>query len=62
MSPSFGHDLNQNLKANKKVDYDATNDFSKCYIPWNNVTGLIPVVVIKGTTATGQSVTELSIN
>ena len=44
----------KNSAANKKVDWDATNRFSKCYIPWNNVTGLTPVIVIKGTTATGQ--------
>ena len=43
-----------NAAGNNKVDYDATNDFSKCYIPWSNVTGLTPVIVIKGTTATGQ--------
>ena len=43
-----------NAAGNNKVDYDATNDFSKCYIPWNNVTGLTPVIIIKGTTATGQ--------
>ncbi len=43
-----------NAAANNKVDYDATNKFSKCYIPWNNITGLTPVIVIKGTTATGQ--------
>ena len=36
------------------VVYDSTNDLSKCYIPWNNVTGLTPVLIIKGTTATGQ--------
>jgi len=44
----------KNAAANKKVDWDATNRFSKCYIPWKNVTGLTPVIVIKGTTATGQ--------
>ena len=43
-----------NAAANNKVDYNSTNNFSKCYIPWNNVTGLTPVIVIKGTTATGQ--------
>jgi len=43
-----------NAAGNNKVDYDSTNRFSKCYIPWNNVTGLTPVIVIKGTTATGQ--------
>ena len=36
------------------VDYDSTNNFTKCYIPWNNVTGLDPILIIKGTTATGQ--------
>ncbi len=43
-----------NAAGNNKVDYDATNKFSKCYIPWNNVPGLTPVIIIKGTTATGQ--------
>ena len=38
----------------KKVEFDSTNRFSKCYIPWNNVTGLTPVIIVKGTTATGQ--------
>ena len=36
------------------VVYDSTNNFTKCYIPWANVTGLDPVLIIKGTTATGQ--------
>ena len=36
------------------VAYDSTNNFTKCYIPWANVTGLDPVMIIKGTTATGQ--------
>ena len=36
------------------VAWDATNEISKCYIPWVNVTGLTPVLIIKGTTATGQ--------
>ena len=44
----------KNAAANNKVDYDETGRFSKCYIPWKNVTGLTPVIVIKGTTATGQ--------
>ena len=43
-----------NAAGNNKVDYDSTNDFSKCFIPWSNVTGLTPVIIIKGTTATGQ--------
>ena len=41
-------------KEAPNVTYRATDDFSKCYIPWNNVTGLSPVIIIKGTTATGQ--------
>jgi hypothetical protein len=36
------------------VAWDSTNEISKCYIPWVNVTGLTPVLLIKGTTATGQ--------
>ncbi len=38
------------------VVYDTTGDFSKCYIPWNNVTGLKPALVIKGTSAAGALV------
>ena len=41
-------------KEAPNVTYRATEDFTKCYIPWNNVSGLTPVIVIKGTTATGQ--------
>ncbi len=40
--------------APSSVAYDSTGNFTKCYIPWNNVTGLDPVLIIKGTTATGQ--------
>jgi len=40
--------------APSSVAYDSTNNFTKCYIPWNNITGLTPVLIIKGTTATGQ--------
>ena len=36
------------------VAWDSTNEISKCYIPWVNVTELTPVLLIKGTTATGQ--------
>ena len=43
-----------NVAGNNKVDFDTTNDFSKVFIPWVNVTALSPVIVIKGTTATGQ--------
>ncbi len=35
------------------VAWDATNEFSKCYIPWNNVTTLTPVLIIKGSTEGG---------
>ena len=41
-------------KESPNVTYRASEDFSKCYIPWDNVTGLAPVIIIKGTTATGQ--------
>ena len=40
--------------AASSVSYDATNLVSKCYLPWDNITTLTPVIVIKGTTATGQ--------
>jgi len=36
------------------VVWDATNEFSKCFIPYNDATNLTPVLIIKGTTATGQ--------
>jgi len=36
------------------VVWDSTNEFSKCFIPYNDATNLTPVIVIKGTTATGQ--------
>ncbi len=36
------------------VVYNSAGLYSKCYIPWDNITGLSPVIVIKGTTATGQ--------
>ena len=36
------------------VVYDSTNNFSKCFIPYNDATNLTPVLIIKGTTATGQ--------
>ena len=40
--------------APSSVVFDSTNNFTKCYIPWANVTGLDPILLIKGTTATGQ--------
>jgi len=36
------------------VAWDSTNEFSKCYIPWNNVTNLTPVLITKGSTEAGS--------
>jgi len=36
------------------VVFDAAGNFSKCFIPYNDATNLTPVIIIKGTTATGQ--------
>ena len=36
------------------VTFDTAGEFSKCFIPYNDATNLTPVLVIKGTTATGQ--------
>ena len=36
------------------VVYDSAGEFSKCFIPYNDATNLTPVIIIKGTTATGQ--------
>ena len=36
------------------VVYDTAGNFSKCFIPYNDATNLTPVIIIKGTTATGQ--------
>ena len=36
------------------VQFDTAGNFSKCFIPYNDATNLTPVIVIKGTTATGQ--------
>ena len=40
--------------AASSVAWDATNQFSKCYLPWDNITTLTPVLIIKGSTATGN--------
>ena len=45
-----------NYATATSVVWDSTNEFSKCYIPWTNVTGLKPVLVIKGTAASGALV------
>jgi len=42
----------RNSDNDATVAYDASNDFSKCYIPWNNVSDLTPVVLISGSTST----------
>ena len=36
------------------VTYDTTGEFSKCFIPYTDATNLTPVLIIKGTTATGN--------
>ena len=36
------------------VVFDTAGNFSKCFIPYNDATDLTPVIIIKGTTATGQ--------
>lgn len=48
-------DLYKNI-ASSAVVYDATNRRTKCYIPYNDVSGLTPIIVIKGNTSTGDFV------
>lgn len=38
------------------VVYDSTNHLSKCYLPYNDVAELTPVLIIKGNTSTGSFV------
>ena len=38
------------------VVYDSTNNLSKCYLPYNDVSELSPVLVISGNTSTGSFV------
>jgi hypothetical protein len=38
------------------VVYDTTNNLSKCYLPYNDVAELTPVLIIKGNTSTGSFV------
>ena len=40
--------------ASSHVEFDTTGEFSKCFIPYTDATYLTPVIIIKGTTATGQ--------
>ena len=56
---------NQGQKVNPCVDlyatassvvYDSVNKVSKCYIPYNDVSSLTPIIVIKGSTQTGSFV------
>ena len=43
--------------SEKKVVYDSTNDLSKCYIPYTDITTLNPVILIKGTGVTDSGFT-----
>ena len=46
--------------SEKKVVYDSTNDFSKCYIPYSDVTTLTPVIIISGNATSNFSGTTES--
>ena len=46
--------------SEKKVVYDSTNDFSKCYIPFKDVTTLTPVIIIAGNATSNFSGTTES--
>jgi len=46
--------------SEKKVVYDTAGDFSKCYIPYSDVTGLTPVIVIAGNATSNFSGTTES--
>ncbi len=56
---------NKGQKVNPSIDlyataasivYDTDNELSKCYLPYNDVSELTPVLVIKGNTSTGSFV------
>jgi len=56
---------NQGVKVNPSIDlyatassvvYDAANELTKCYLPYNDVSELTPVLLIKGNTSTGTFV------
>ena len=56
---------NKGQKVNPSIDlyaaassvvYDSTNNLSKCYLPYNDVPELSPVLIIKGNTSTGSFV------
>ena len=40
--------------AASSVTFDTAGNFSKCFIPYTDATNLTPVLIIKGTTATGN--------
>ena len=48
-------DLYKNI-ASSAVVFDSTNNRTKCYIPYNDVSDLTPIIVIKGNTSTGTFV------
>jgi len=56
---------NQGQKVNPCIDlyatassvvYDSANKLSKCYLPYNDVSSLTPIIVIKGNTSSGSFV------
>jgi hypothetical protein len=53
VNPSI--DLYKNIASNAVV-YDATNDRTKCYIPYTDVSSLTPIIVMKGDTSGGTFV------
>ena len=49
----------KNIAGTKTVVYDSTGDFSKCYIPYTDITTLDPVILIKGDGSTNfEGITE----
>ena len=48
-------DLYKNISSSAVV-FDSTNNRTKCYIPYNDVSSLTPVLVIKGNTSSGTFV------
>lgn len=53
VNPSI--DLYKNI-ASSAVIYDSTNNRTKCYIPYNDVSSLTPIIVVKGDTSSGTFV------
>ncbi len=49
----------KNIAGTKTVVYDSAGDFSKCYIPYTDITTLDPVILIKGDGSTNfEGITE----